>query len=128
MEFTLAEEKREREKKDILCHHYSHSYLNPRYHGHALTFYSLSLLDGVILQREDDGVVLSALLRAEGRDREVCMLVLDASTFTELGRVEFRAPGPVPKCLHGWFVPEGSLSVHNQGQRQMEREDKSKEE
>lgn len=68
-------------------------------------------------------MVLSALLRAEGRDREVCMLVLDAATFTELGRVEFRAPGPVPKCLHGWFVPEGSLNVHR---KQKENEDKSK--
>lgn len=65
-------------------------------------------------QREDEGVVLSALLRAKGLDREVCLLVLDATSFTELGRVEFLAPGPVPKCLHGWFVPEGTLSVHQE--------------
>lgn len=63
-------------------------------------------------------MVLSALLRARGLDREVCMLVLDAASFTELARVEFLAPGPVPKCLHGWFVPEGTLSVH-------QKEDKS---
>lgn len=93
-----------------------------------LSHFFLSLLVVVVLQKEDDGVVLSALLRAEGRDREVCMLVLDAATFTELGRVEFRAPGPVPKCLHGWFVPEGLLSVHNQGHKQKEREEKHKEE
>ena len=59
-------------------------------------------------------MVLSALLRARGLDREVCMLMLDASSFTELARVEFTAPGPVPKCLHGWFVPEGTLAVHHQ--------------
>ncbi|XP_050716720.1 carotenoid isomerooxygenase-like [Eriocheir sinensis] len=63
-------------------------------------------------KREDEGVVLSALLRARGLDREVCLLVLDAASFTELARVEFLSPGPVPKCLHGWFVPEGTLSVH----------------
>lgn len=40
------------------------------------------------------------------------MLVLDATTFTELGRVEFVASGPVPKCLHGWFVHDGTLRVH----------------
>ncbi|KAK4302243.1 hypothetical protein Pmani_025648 [Petrolisthes manimaculis] len=71
-------------------------------------------------QKEDDGVVLSALLRAEGRDCEVCLLVLDASTFTEVARVEFRSPGPVPKCLHGWFVQEGSLTVDNQRQKMKE--------
>ncbi|KAK8747233.1 hypothetical protein OTU49_016702 [Cherax quadricarinatus] len=63
-------------------------------------------------QREDDGVVLSALLRAKGLDQQVCILVLDACTFTEVGRVEFTAPGPVPKCLHGWWVQEGTLTVH----------------
>nr|XP_027236741.1 uncharacterized protein LOC113827985 [Penaeus vannamei] len=63
-------------------------------------------------KREDDGVVLAALLRAKGLDDQVCMLVLDATTFTELGRVEFVASGPVPKCLHGWFVQDGTLRVH----------------
>ncbi|KAG7158541.1 carotenoid isomerooxygenase-like [Homarus americanus] len=65
-------------------------------------------------KREDDGVVLSALLRAKGLDQQVCMLVLDATTFTELGRVEFVAPGPVPKCLHGWWVKDGTLTIHPQ--------------
>ncbi|XP_071539885.1 uncharacterized protein [Panulirus ornatus] len=67
-------------------------------------------------QREDEGVILSALLRAKGLDQQVCMVILDASTFTELGRVEFTAPGPVPKCLHGWFVREGTLKVHPDNQ------------
>ncbi|XP_045135882.1 carotenoid isomerooxygenase-like isoform X1 [Portunus trituberculatus] len=74
-------------------------------------------------KREDDGVVLSALLRARGLDRQVCMLVLDASSFTELARVEFLAPGPVPKCLHGWFVPEGTLTVHRPEQTVQEDTD-----
>lgn len=61
--------------------------------------------------------MLSALLRARGLDREVCLLVLDATSFTELARVEFITPGPVPKCLHGWFVPEGTLSVYQKGMK-----------
>lgn len=36
----------------------------------------------------------------------VGLLVLDAKTFVEIGRVKFQTPGPVPKCLHGWFVSE----------------------
>ena len=67
--------------------------------------------------------MLSALLRARGLDRQVCMLVLDASSFTELARVEFLAPGPVPKCLHGWFVPEGALTVHRPEQTVQEDTD-----
>ncbi|XP_047469906.1 uncharacterized protein LOC125025759 [Penaeus chinensis] len=63
-------------------------------------------------KREDDGVVVAALLRAKGLDDQVCLLVLDATTFTELGRVEFVSSGPVPKCLHGWFVQDGTLTVH----------------
>ncbi|XP_076056960.1 carotenoid isomerooxygenase-like [Oratosquilla oratoria] len=60
-------------------------------------------------ETEDDGVVLSALLRARGLDNQVCLIVLDGTTFTELGRVEFECPGPVPKCLHGWFVEENQM-------------------
>ncbi|XP_064118691.1 uncharacterized protein LOC135223800 [Macrobrachium nipponense] len=67
-------------------------------------------------KNEDDGVVLSALLRAKGLDNQVCMVILDAATFTLRARVEFLAPGPVPKCLHGWFVPEGTLKVHRKEQ------------
>ncbi|KAK7068323.1 Beta,beta-carotene 9',10'-oxygenase [Halocaridina rubra] len=62
-------------------------------------------------KKEDEGVVLSALLRAKGLDTQVCLLILDAATFTELGRVEFVTPGPVPKCLHGWFVHEGAFKI-----------------
>lgn len=67
--------------------------------------------------------MLSALLRARGLDKEVCLLVLDAATFTELARVEFTAPGPVPKCLHGWFVPEGALSVHQKDKQPQDAAD-----
>jgi carotenoid isomerooxygenase len=43
-----------------------------------------------------------------GRDEtnRVGLLVLDAQTFKELGRAEFETSGPVPKCLHGWFLPQ----------------------
>ncbi|KAJ8949375.1 hypothetical protein NQ314_008235, partial [Rhamnusium bicolor] len=55
---------------------------------------------------EDDGVVLAAMVWG-GRDaNHAGLLVLDAKTFIEIGRAEFRTPSPVPKCLHGWFLPQ----------------------
>ena len=57
------------------------------------------------MQSEDDGVVLSVLLRARGLDRLVTLLVLDARSWRELGRADFEADGPVPKDLHGWYFP-----------------------
>ncbi|XP_058120242.1 carotenoid isomerooxygenase isoform X1 [Anopheles ziemanni] len=54
-------------------------------------------------QSEDDGVVLAAMVWGREEQNRVGLLVLDAKTFTELGRCEFTTPGPVPKCLHGWF-------------------------
>ena len=44
-----------------------------------------------------------SLLRAS-RENEVSLLVLDARHMTELGRVQFYANGPVPKCLHGLWI------------------------
>ncbi|XP_015602601.1 carotenoid isomerooxygenase isoform X3 [Cephus cinctus] len=55
-------------------------------------------------KNEDDGVVLSALVWGEGRETEVGLLILDAVTFEEIARATFVTPGPVPKCLHGWFT------------------------
>ncbi|XP_053676570.1 carotenoid isomerooxygenase [Anopheles nili] len=54
---------------------------------------------------EDDGVVLAAMVWGREEENRAGLLVLDAITFTELGRCEFVTPGPVPKCLHGWFQP-----------------------
>lgn len=34
------------------------------------------------------------------------LLVLDAKTFEEIARAEFYTPSVVPKCLHGWFLPQ----------------------
>ncbi|XP_039284885.1 carotenoid isomerooxygenase [Nilaparvata lugens] len=56
-------------------------------------------------QSEDDGVILSVLLWTGGYDNKVGLLILDAKTWTELGRATFFTPTPVPKCLHGWFKP-----------------------
>ncbi|KAJ8916335.1 hypothetical protein NQ315_005030 [Exocentrus adspersus] len=55
---------------------------------------------------EDDGVILASIVWGRGEINRVGLIVLDAKTFTEIGRAEFLAPGPVPKCLHGWFVPK----------------------
>ncbi|XP_058449286.1 carotenoid isomerooxygenase isoform X2 [Malaya genurostris] len=54
-------------------------------------------------QSEDDGVVLAAMVWGREEENRVGLLVLDAKSFTEIARSEFTTPGPVPKCLHGWF-------------------------
>lgn len=64
----------------------------------------------LLYQEEDDGVVLSALVWGRGIEREVGILVLDASTWQELSRATFTTPGPVPKCLHGWFTENTDLT------------------
>lgn len=53
-------------------------------------------------KNEDDGVVVSSVVWAE-KETRVGLLILDAVTFTEIARATFDTPGPVPKCLHGWF-------------------------
>ncbi|XP_011701871.1 PREDICTED: carotenoid isomerooxygenase isoform X2 [Wasmannia auropunctata] len=53
-------------------------------------------------KNEDDGVVVSSLVWTNEETR-VGLLILDAVTFTEIARATFETPGPVPKCLHGWF-------------------------
>lgn len=55
-------------------------------------------------KNEDDGVVLSALVWSEGHDTQAGLLILDGVTFIEIARATFETPGPVPKCLHGWFT------------------------
>ncbi|XP_047353486.1 carotenoid isomerooxygenase isoform X1 [Vespa velutina] len=55
-------------------------------------------------KKEDDGVVLSALLWGQDRETQAGLLILDAENFVELARATFNTPGPVPKCLHGWFT------------------------
>ncbi|XP_026687649.1 carotenoid isomerooxygenase-like [Diaphorina citri] len=55
-------------------------------------------------RKEDEGVLLSVLLWSHHPTR-VSLLVLNARTMQELGRVNFTTPTPVPKCLHGWYFP-----------------------
>jgi carotenoid isomerooxygenase len=56
-------------------------------------------------QFEDDGVVLASMVWGNGDENRVGLIVLDARNMQELGRCEFKdLPGPVPKCLHGWFA------------------------
>jgi carotenoid isomerooxygenase len=59
---------------------------------------------------EDDGVLLAALLRGGGNDKNyVGLLVLDAKTFKEIGRCEFKnLPGSIPKTFHGWFMDDNN--------------------
>ncbi|KAA0201591.1 hypothetical protein HAZT_HAZT009363 [Hyalella azteca] len=58
-------------------------------------------------QAEDDGVVLSAVVRGGAEAHQVFLLVLDAASFRELARVVFTTSSPTPKCLHGWYLPDG---------------------
>ncbi|XP_050300991.1 carotenoid isomerooxygenase [Anthonomus grandis grandis] len=55
---------------------------------------------------EDHGVILSVMVWGQEDTNHVGLLVLDAKSFEEIGRAEFRTPSAVPKCLHGWFLPE----------------------
>ncbi|XP_068211309.1 carotenoid-cleaving dioxygenase, mitochondrial-like [Palaemon carinicauda] len=61
-------------------------------------------------QHEDQGVVLSALID-KLNPKYTALLVLDAKSWTELGRVEFEANGEVPSTFHGMFAASGEL-VH----------------
>lgn len=54
---------------------------------------------------EDDGVVVASVLYGGTDTNRVTLLVLDAKTFKELGRCEFKdLSDPVPRIFHGWFV------------------------
>lgn len=64
-------------------------------------------------QFEDDGVVLASIVWGNGDVNRVGLLTLCARTFMELGRSEFITPGPVPKCLHGWFASSSSNDSNN---------------
>ncbi|XP_034938061.1 carotenoid isomerooxygenase [Chelonus insularis] len=59
---------------------------------------------------EDDGVILSAAIFGESNETDITLLIIDAKTMKEIGRSIFSTPGPVPKCLHGWFTLERSIS------------------
>lgn len=65
-------------------------------------------------QDEDDGVILSSIIRNKPEVNYTALLVLDAKTMTEIGRAEFRCVGPVPKPLHGYFT--GNNVSHNRHQ------------
>lgn len=53
-------------------------------------------------EEEDDGVVLSSVIDLKGTGRPPFLVVLDAKTFTELGRAEI--PADVPFGFHGIFI------------------------
>lgn len=76
----------------------------------SLNFFFFLILSIILfpflLQSEDDGVVLSALIWGNGDENRVGLLVLCGKTFKEIGRCVFKTPGPVPKCLHGWYNPQ----------------------
>ncbi|KAF2894758.1 hypothetical protein ILUMI_11414 [Ignelater luminosus] len=57
-------------------------------------------------EEEDDGVVLAGLIWGGSDTNRVGLIVLDAKTMTELGKAEFHTPSSMPRCFHGWFVPE----------------------
>ncbi|KOC68687.1 Beta,beta-carotene 9',10'-oxygenase [Habropoda laboriosa] len=56
-------------------------------------------------KNEDDGVILSSIVWCD-KETRAGLLILDSVTLTEIARATFDTPGPVPKCLHGWFTLE----------------------
>lgn len=54
-------------------------------------------------------MVLASLVWGRDDVNRAGLLILEAKNLTEIGRAEFRTPGPVPKCLHGWFLPKEDL-------------------
>lgn len=67
---------------------------------------TIGLLSHGFFQTEDDGVVVAAMVWGGGDTNHTGLVILDAKTLTEIGRAEFRTPGPVPKTLHGWFLSQ----------------------
>lgn len=55
---------------------------------------------------EDHGVILSAVLKRSDPTKTE-LLILDARSFTELGRAKFSTPSAVPFTFHGMFLKEG---------------------
>lgn len=78
------------------------SYSKPSF-AHAHKSPQAHLYNNAFLQSEDEGVILSTMIWGNGDVNRVGLLVLCGRTFKELGRCEFETPGPVPKCLHGWY-------------------------
>lgn len=52
---------------------------------------------------EDDGLILSSVVR-EDDPHKVFLLILDAKSFTEIGRVTFTTPSTIPADFHGIFL------------------------
>ena len=59
---------------------------------------------------EDDGLIISTMIRGKPEVNYGALLILDAKSFTEIGRAEFHFDTPVPKPLHGYFT-ENNISV-----------------
>ncbi|KAF7283906.1 hypothetical protein GWI33_022737 [Rhynchophorus ferrugineus] len=57
-------------------------------------------------KEEDEGVILSVLVWGQDDTNHVGLLILNAHNFEEIARAEFKTTTSVPKCLHGWYLPE----------------------
>ena len=65
---------------------------------------------------EDDGVIVSSLIKGKPDVNYGALLILDAKTMTEIARAEFCLDTPVPKPLHGYFTSNnfsGGLTTSN---------------
>ncbi|KAF5292373.1 hypothetical protein FQA39_LY03407 [Lamprigera yunnana] len=52
---------------------------------------------------EDDGVILTNVIWGLEDTNRTGLVVLDAKTFTEIGRVVFQIPSPIAISFHGWY-------------------------
>ncbi|KAG5674247.1 hypothetical protein PVAND_004227 [Polypedilum vanderplanki] len=56
---------------------------------------------------EDDGIIISALLKGNENTNFIAFLILDGKTFREIGRCEFKnLPSAITKVFHGWFLDQ----------------------
>jgi len=63
---------------------------------------------------EDDGVIISSLIKGNPDVHFTGLLVLNARTMKEIGRAEFELNGPASKPLHGCFSMHKGINMANQ--------------
>lgn len=61
--------------------------------------------------REDDGVLISSMIKGDPEVHFAGVVVLNATTMKEIGRAEFDLVGPAAKPLHGCFSPHKGMPL-----------------
>ncbi|KAK4884042.1 hypothetical protein RN001_000313 [Aquatica leii] len=64
-------------------------------------------------ESEDDGVILSNFVWDCNETHRTGLIVLDAKTMEEIGRVEFDTPGPIPAGFHGCLTDSNTINTES---------------